>query len=126
MKLINEAIKQKKINSKQLPELLREEISELKEIILKYNMALDEYEKEEEEDKGTEKQLDDMENFIATKDQELANEIKAYEPPAAPVPAAAAAATPPENKEDNSIGWLIFGGVVIVATLGLVNVFKKK
>ena len=89
-------------------------------------MALDEYEKEEEEDKETEKKLDDMEHFISTKDQQLANQIKAYEPPAPVVPEGTPPPPPPEKKEDNSIGWLIFGGVVIVATLGLVNVFKKK
>jgi hypothetical protein len=31
-----------------------------------------------------------------------------------------------EKKEETGIGWLVFGAVVLVGTLGLVNVLKKK
>jgi len=31
-----------------------------------------------------------------------------------------------KSEKDNSVGWLIFGGIALIATLGAVNVFKNK
>ena len=30
------------------------------------------------------------------------------------------------EKKDKSVGWLIFGGIALVATLGAVNLLKNK
>jgi len=134
MKLINEAIKLKKINSRELPENLRTEITDLKEIIVKYNMALEDYEKEEEQDVAIEKQLDEMYNYISGKDKELADEIKAYEPEPEPEPtpeleppapeAPAPEPTPAPAKKDNTLN-VIIGFGLFVLTLGLVKRLSK-
>ena len=50
------------------------------------------------------------------------------QPEAAPykVETAPAPTPAPAKKEDSSIGWLVFGGVVLVLTVGAVNLMKKK
>lgn len=139
MKLINAALAEKKLKLKDLSEALREKINGHKEMIVKYNLACDEYEQDEEEDAETEAKLDEQEDFIAKNESSIADEIKALiieepTPPAHPAPAPAPAPAPtapaptpaPPAKKDSSAGWLIFGGAVLLVTLGAVNVFKKK
>ena len=73
--------------------------------------------------------MDDLEDSISEREIELATFIKAYEKPApepAPAAAPAPAAQAQPKKEDNSVGWLVFGGVVLALTLGAVNLMKKK
>jgi hypothetical protein len=80
-----------------------------------------------------------MEDYIVETEKALANKITSYQKVVEPTEeekAAAAAAAAVESatksaegepkKEDSSVGWLIFGTVVLVATVGMVNVFKKK
>jgi len=134
MKLINEAIKQKGLSLKKLPQEIQDSVADLRKMILKFNDEVKEYEKEEEEDEEKEKHFDKLEDQIAKKDQKIADQIKAYEEPAPepapapdPVPAPAPDPAPaPEEKKDSSVGWLIFGGVVLALTLGAVNMMKKK
>lgn len=135
MKLINAVLQEKNLKLKDLSDDLREKIDEHKQMIIKYNLACEEYENEEEEDAETEAKLDKQEDFIANNENEIAEEIRNYEKPAtpapeenpAPAPAPAAATAPaPQPKKDNSAGWLIFGGAVLLVTLGAVNVFKKR
>ena len=141
MKLINEVLKEKNLKLNELPAELVEKVNDHKEMIVKYNMAVDEYENDEEEDGEVEKKLDEQEDFIANNEKELAEEIKNYskphpqpEPEPEPEPEPQfGRRTPirevrvPEKKEKKSdVGWLIFGGVVLAITLGAVNVFKKK
>lgn len=136
MKLINSALAEKELKTKQLPKELQDEIAQHKEMIVKYNMACDEYENDDEEDAETEAKLDEQEDFLAKNETEIAEKIKAYEVPAppapdptpapAPDPTPAPAPAPAPAKKDNSAGWLIFGGAVLLVTLGAVNVFKKK
>ncbi len=138
MKIVNKVLKENKANVKSLPVELQNEVETLKEIIVKFNLAVDAAE-EEEEDEETTKKLDAMEDNIANKDQELGEKVKAYflqkkeqeekakkeeeeknnAPAPAPVPVE-------EEKKDNSVGWLIFAGVVFAATLGVVNIMKKR
>lgn len=146
MKLVSAALKAKEIQIKDLPENLQSEVASLKELIDKYNEAVDSYDDEDETDEATEEQLDKMEDYIVETEKALANKISSYqkviEPTeeekateaAAAVAAAAEAAAESATKsaegepkkEDSSVGWLIFGTVVLVATVGMVNVFKKK
>ena len=137
MKLINSALQEKELKLKQLPKELQDEIAQHKEMIVKYNMACDEYENEDDEDAETEAKLDEQEDFLAKNETEIAEKIKAYEVPApapdptpapapAPDPTPAPAPAPAPAKKDNSAGWLIFGGAVLLVTLGAVNVFKRK
>lgn len=130
MKLINAALAEKNLKLKDLPAELQEDVAEHKEMIVKYNMACDEYENEDEEDAETEKKLDEQEDFLASNEADIAARIKAFEKPApapdpAPDPTPAPAPAAPAKK-DNSAGWLIFGGAVLLVTLGAVNVFKKR
>ena len=127
MQLINSALKRKKITSDQLSQDLQDRIKDFKEMVVSYNKIYDKWE-EEGKDPELEQKLDEQEHELATTEMELAEEIKEYEVPAptpdpTPDPAPAPA---PEPKEDSSVGWLIFGAVVLVGTLGLVNVLKKK
>jgi myosin heavy subunit len=133
MKLINAELQAKELKLKQLSQELQDEIAQHKEMIVKYNMACDEYDNADEEDDETEKKLDEQEDFLAKNELEIANKIKAYQVPApapdpnpAPAQDPAPAPAPAPKKSDNSAGWLIFGGAVLLVTLGAVNVFKKK
>jgi septal ring factor EnvC (AmiA/AmiB activator) len=133
MKKITEALRSRELATKDLPQEVQDQIKELSETIKSYNAALEAYEENQkaedaEPDEETEKKLDDLEDSISEKEIELATFIKAYEKPATePSPAAPApAAQAQPKKEDNSVGWLVFGGVVLALTLGAVNLMKKK
>jgi len=132
MKKINDIKQEKNLQTDELPVELKEEIKGLQKMIVKYNDACDTYEAADVEDEKTEKELDKLEDEIAEIEISIVEKIKAIpnkEIPAVdpiPDPAPAPAPAPEPKKEDNSVGWLIFGGVALVATLGLVNVFKKK
>lgn len=150
MKIINEALKAKDIKFDALPEELKADINNLKEMIVKYNMACDSYEATEKEDKPTEAKLDETADLISESEKGLAERINAIQSPAeaaaaqkADEEAAAkkkaddetAAARAEEEKrkvaavpkkEDTSVGWLIFGAIALVATLGAVNLLKKR
>ena len=134
MKLINAELQAKELKLKQLSEELQDEIAQHKEMIVKYNMACDEYDNADEEDEETEEKLDEQEDFLARNESDIAKRIREFQVPAPasdpeptsdPKPAAPAQAPAPK-KSDNSAGWLIFGGAVLLVTLGAVNVFKKK
>jgi len=132
MKFINAALQEKNLKLKELSDELKDRIAQHKEMIVKYNMACEEYENDDEEDAETEAQLDRQEDFIAQNEQEIADEIRAIEKPS-DEPAPNGYNPPPvvvtkntEPKKGNSAGWLIFGGAVLLVTLGAVNVFKKK
>jgi hypothetical protein len=122
MKLINQALKEKNLTIRQLPSNIQQEIESFRGMILKYNEACDEYDKEPEQDDETLRKLDEMENYIAHTETELADKISGKQVTVA----ADGGATTTPKKEDNSVGWLIFGGIALVATFGLVNVFKKR
>lgn len=133
MKLINAELQAKELKLKQLSQELQDEIAQHKEMIVKYNMACDEYDNADEEDEETEQKLDEQEDFLASNESDIAKRIREFEVPApapapdpAPDPAPAPAPAPAPKKSDNSAGWLIFGGAVLLVTLGAVNVFKKK
>lgn len=131
MKKISEALRKKQITSKALPQDLQDEIAKLREEILAYNATVEEYEKEkgednEDADEEADKKFEDLADSIAEKEVEIATAIENFQEAAKsdePAPAPAAAAP---KKEDNSVGWLVFGGVVLALTLGAVNLMKKK
>ena len=121
MKLVTSALASKNLSVTDLPEDLQERIQALIELEDNFNQTADEYEADPEEDKEIEKKLDETEDLIASTEAELAKDIKEY------TPQAASDGTPAPKKEgDSSVGWLIFGGIALVATLGAVNLFKKK
>ena len=124
MKDVSKALAEKKLSIRSLPEHLQQEIASLKALIIKYNEACDEYEEHEGIDEATEKELDNMEDYIKESEEDLVSKIMEINPVAST--ATTAAVDGKKKEEDTSIGWLIFGGVVLVATVGLVNVFKKK
>jgi len=122
MKIINQALKEKNLTVRQLPSNIQEEIESFRGMILKYNEACDEYDKEPEQDAETVRKLDEMEHYIARSETELADKILGKQVTVA----ADGGTTAVPKKEDNSVGWLIFGGIALVATFGLVNVFQKR
>ena len=133
MKKISEALRKKGIASKALPQELQESIAKLREDILAYNAAVEEYDnekgEEDEEDeeaaKEANKKFEDLADAIAEKEIELAEAIENFQEAPKndePVPTPAT----PQKKEDSSVGWLVFGGVVLALTLGAVNLMKKK
>ena len=134
MKKISEALRKKGVSSKSLPQELQDEIAKLREDIIEYNNTCEQYEKEkdeEEPDEEAEKKLDDLADSLAERELEIAERVLQFEPAPAPAPepaaaAAAPAAAAPAKKEDSSVGWLIFGGVVLALTLGAVNLMKKR
>ena len=131
MKLINAALHDKQLKSSDLSDEIKQDINELKELVLKFNEAVKEYNVSPKKDKATEAQLDDMEDQMSDLEKDIVGKINAYEKPAPKEEAKAAAEgtpapAPAPKKEDTSLGWLIFGGVALVVTLGAVNLLKKK
>ncbi len=120
MKLINAALAEKNVSLKDLSPELQQEVASLQELIVKYNEACDIYEDEDDEDKEAEKKLDEMEDYIAITEQRLADKIKGK------VNADGGAVEKSEKKGSGGLGWLLLGGVVLVATVGAVNLFKKR
>lgn len=134
MKLVTSALKKNGVKISDLPEALQERIASLKELTDKYNEAVEEW-NEDEIDEATEVHFEELENFIADNDKNVADAIIAFAKdgewtppptPPAPAPASAAPVEKPEKKKDGGLGWLIFGGIVLVATVGAVNILKKK
>jgi hypothetical protein len=139
MKLISETLQEKGLKQNELPEQIKEEIDELRVMIVKYNEACDEYDEEEDKDPETEERLDAMEDSIAEFEQGIAQDIRVLavntsttstgssstnnntKPPVTKV-----SADGTQEKKGSSLGWLLFGGVALALTLGAVNVFKKK
>jgi hypothetical protein len=132
MKLINATLHDKQIKSSELPDDVKQDIEELKDLVLKFNSAVQEYNGSDKPNKATEQKLDAMEDNIADVEKEIVEKIKAYEKPAAdPAPDPSPAPDPnpapaKEKKEDSGVGWLVFSAVALAVTLGAVNLFKKK
>jgi len=129
MKLISEVLQEKGLKQNELPEQIKHEIEELRVMIVKYNEACDEYDEEDEKDTETEQELDAMEDSIAEFEQGIASDIRGLQNKVAQQSAAqqkSADGTKPEEKKSSSLGWLLFGGVALALTFGVVNVFKKK
>jgi hypothetical protein len=125
MKDINETLKAKKLNEKDLSQELQQDVRELKEMVVKYNMAFNAYESNELEDTDTEKNLDEQHDFIHKMETDLCEKIKSYEKPEPKLEQEPELEPKLESKKDSSVGWLIFGGLVFIVTLGAVNAFKK-
>jgi hypothetical protein len=128
MKLINAALAEKNLKLKQLPSEIQQDVLKHKEMIVKYNMACDEYENEDDEDEEIEKKLDEQEDFLASYEAEIADKIRNYSLDSNTLSASGASGETeePTEKKGSSAGWLIFGGAVLIVTLGAVNVFKKR
>lgn len=139
MKLINEALQAKNLTLNDLDEELVERINDHKAMVLKYNEACDEYE-EEEDDEEVEEVLEQQQTYIIQNEAEIAEDIRSFDeddeddddenrmnqggrvvhmPSQSPRPVQ-------KPKQKNSAGWLVFGGVVLLVTLGAVNIFKKQ
>ena len=135
MKLINATLHDKQIKSSDLPDDVKQDIEELKDLVLKFNSAVQEYNSSDKPNKATEQKLDAMEDNIADVEKEIVEKIKAFEKPADPVPDPVPDPTPvpdpnppakEEKKGDSGVGWLVFSAVALAVTLGAVNLFKKK
>ena len=126
MKLINAELKKKQLKLKDLPAELQQRIADFQQMVLSFNDWYDnwEYGDKDEQEK---KVLDEKENEIAEEEVALATEIRmlGQEPQPQPTPEPQPAPEP-KKEESGGIGWLVFGAVVLVGTLGLVNVLKKK
>jgi hypothetical protein len=133
MKLINATLNDKQIKSSELPEAIVNQIKELKDLIVKYNDSVNEYNSSSKQTKAGKQKLEAMSDHIEELENKIVQEIKAYEKPEpivepTPAPADPTPAPAPieKKKEDSGLGWLIFGGVALVVTLGAVNLFKKR
>jgi hypothetical protein len=132
MKLVSQALSEKKLSVEQLPSNLQSEIEDLRNMILKYNEACDEYDalEEDERDLETERNLDSMEDSIAEVEKDLAFEIRSLntqpsgEQKSTLQPSGEQKPTE-EKKEKSSLGWLLLAGVVGVVTLGVVSLRNK-
>lgn len=122
MKLVSQALSEKKLSVEQLPSNLQSEIEDLRNMILKYNEACDEYDalEEDERDLETEKNLDSMEDSIAEVEKELADEIRSLN-----TQTSGEQKPTEQKKEKSSLGWLLLAGVVGVVTLGVVSLRNK-
>jgi peptidoglycan hydrolase CwlO-like protein len=120
MELINKKLQDNNLTLDQLSSELQDDIKELQTMVDKFNEAVDEYESGEEKDEATEKKLDDYEDHILATEKAIAEKIGA-----ADVKSADGGEVKTEDK-GNSLAWVIFGGLALVATFGVVNVLKKR
>jgi hypothetical protein len=136
--LLNEA----QIQESELLAKTKKKIENYREIEEGIKLANETLENPEEDDDVEEVQetLDAFENDLEKLDKAICKEIKALQKEKSAAPASVSASAPAlassqiqnantknaDGKKDNSIGWLIFGGLALVATLGAVNLFKNK
>jgi hypothetical protein len=149
MELINKLLLEKKTKKEALPKEIQEEINELTKTIKNFNRAVDLV---EEDDDETNKELDEKEVEIANHEKQIVKLIQGHfenlnkkqeeraperaperreqerfvRPPHRPEMMGNGGKTETPKKKDNSVGWLIFAGVVFAATLGAVNMMKKR
>ena len=133
MKKVEKIKKEKGLQTADLPVALQQDIVGLQNLIVKYTEACDTYEKLDEINETTEAQLDALEDEIAEVEDSIVEKMKAIETKKeieGNIPSETKAEIkkelPKKSQKDNSVGWLIFGGLALVATLGAVNVFKNK
>jgi predicted RNase H-like nuclease (RuvC/YqgF family) len=119
MKEVNLVLRKKGLSVSDLPSDYQTEVRKLKAFHEKYDDACDKYEEEEEVDEEEEKELDAMEEVIMKRDVELAEAIDKLDIKAKPNN------NNGEPKKKGSGGLLLLGAVVLVVTLGSVNLFKK-
>lgn len=126
MKLINAELKKKELSIKDLPIELQQRVADFQQMIFTYNELYDKV--QESDDDEEKKELDEKEHQIAEEEVTLAREIREVtkQEPSQEQLQAEGQQPATEKKEETGIGWLVFGAVVLVGTLGLVNVLKKK
>jgi len=115
MELINKALRAKGLKKDDLSKAFIAEIDKLDRMMDKYDELEDAYEEEEEKDESKEKELDELGDYIEQKEKQLADAINAIQ-------------TKDDDdapKKKGSGGLLLLGAVVLVVTLGSVNLFKK-
>lgn len=130
-------LKEAQIQESELLAKTKKKIENYREIEEGINAANESLENPEEDDDidDIEYSLEQFEKDLEKLDKAICKEITAMqkEKSAAPAPAQATDANQnpdakknADGKKDSSIGWLIFGGLALVATLGAVNLFKNK
>jgi len=127
MKNVVATLKKQNLQVTDLPQELQQRVNSLEQLFEKFKDAAQEYDNQEETNKDTERILDEMEDKLATEDEELADDIEDYiieknKPQSEPQPEP----QPEPKKKESGLGWLIFGGLALVLTLGAVNTFKKR
>ena len=118
MKEVNSVLKRKGIKFSDLPADYQYEIRNLSSFQTKYNEACEEYENEEEVDDNEEAELNKKEGVLKQRDEELAEAISNLD-------IKPSTNNNSEPKKKGSGGLLLLGAVVLVVTLGSVNLFKK-
>lgn len=118
MKNVVATLKKQNLQVTDLPQELQQRVNSLEQLFEKFKDAAQEYDNQEETNKDTERILDEMEDKLATEDEELADDIEDY--------IIEKNKPQPEKKKEGGIGWLIFGGLALVLTMGAVNNFKKR
>jgi cell division septation protein DedD len=125
MKVVNKALEFAKLKSTELPQELKDELNDLKELIKAYNLALKDYDAQDEIDEEVEKSLEGKEHYIAQAEADLAAKIRGLKVEENPTPNPTP--TPNQTPKKDGGGWgLLLGAVVLIGTLGLVNVLKKR
>ena len=132
MELVKEALKQANLGINDLPSEIKQRISNLESMIKSYNVAYDSFEEDDEHEEEEIKDLEQMEKDIEEQEKELVEDINEFAEEQQVVAEQTqqqthsnATGTEPK-KEKSSVGWLIFGGIALVATLGAVNLLKNK
>ena len=122
------------LTEEQLPSELQNVIDGLDERIEALNEEIEELEEQglseeeiEEKTGEAEREIDDLENeivkFIVIHHSNN-NQPPTYVQPAQNNPQPQVVNKQPEEKKDSD-GWILFGALALVVTLGAVNVFKK-
>lgn len=120
MQEVNKVLRRKGLKLSDLPADYQFEVNQLSNLQQKYNDACEDYENEAEIDEEEEQELDRMEEVLQKRDNELAEAISKLD-----IKAKSNSGDNSEPKKKGSGGLLLLGAVVLVVTLGSVNLFKK-
>lgn len=119
MKLIENALKAKGLHKEDLSVAFISEIDKLDKMMDKYDELEEAYEEEEDKNEAKEKELDNLGDYIEEREKALADAIMKIQTEDDDDAEA-------KPKKKGSGGLLLLGAVVLVVTLGGVNLFKNK
>jgi hypothetical protein len=125
MELIFEKLSELKINESNLPVGLQKRIDALDANITSLNKSIDKMESDGVSEEEIEQRTSSVDQQIDREEQQIVAEITAWANANRNYQKQSPANNNTEKKSSNE-GWLIFGAVAFVLTLGVVNVFKNR
>jgi hypothetical protein len=123
MEKIYEKMKQLNIKENNLPENIQAELEMLDEMVESLNNKIEHYEKNGISQDEIDEKTEEDDNNIDIYETKLCYDIEKWHK--ANLSANSNTISNNSEKKKNGYGWLIFGGIALVLTMGAVNTFKR-